>query len=742
MPTAHPSGDDAPVAPQDGPGPTPHPVPAQVAPIQGRWLAALAVVGSVALLLLALALARAPTIDARWQAEPDGALRLVSSDDERLAAHAGRRLVGLTGAGPALAVDASLLQAKPRWTPDGERRAALVAARQALDTALQAPQVALRFDDGATAMVEPARLGWRGLGALFWLVSLPALLLALLGLHVWLTQPQAHTALFALMAAAQACTLVWLGVDLVRGLTALPAWIANDLAWRLMPDLALAAAAVHLFAVHPVRLRQAAPVAGAAWTLAAGALLVVALGAGASWWIGQGAVALLAAASVAVLQRSHRQLRHPFSGVLRRLAWVVIGGLVAMQAAVIAAAGLSAPPHAVVETVVLAWGLFLASLLAWVPFLSRGRQLLPEFAVLGGLGSIAASLHLLLFAGLRLDAVTSVTLAMALSLAFYAAARRWLLRPLGGRGVLSTEHAFEQLYDVARELAERPQHHVALLARLLTQLFDPIEVRRIADDAHAAHVLDDGASLAVPVHSADERHEPAGMSVVLRFARQGERLFTREDARLADRIAEQLRRVAVYDRAVERGRSEERMRIAQDLHDDIGARLLTLMYKAQDPEIEDYLRHTLQDLKTLTRGLAAADHRLSHSVAEWKADIQQRLGAAHVELGWSFAFNDDPELGVVQWSALTRVLRELVSNAIYHARATRVEIDATLAAGTLRLTVADDGIGRDPQAWSHGLGLGGVRKRVKLLGGDVAWRENGAQGIVCEVRIPDLFRRA
>ena len=68
-----------------------------------------------------------------------------------------------------------------------------------------------------------------------------------------------------------------------------------------------------------------------------------------------------------------------------------------------------------------------------------------------------------------------------------------------------------------------------------------------------------------------------------------------------------------FDQAVEHGRSEERVRIAQDLHDDIGARLLTLMYKAQTPEMEDYVRHTLQDLKTLTRGLAAPNHRLSHA---------------------------------------------------------------------------------------------------------------------------------
>ena len=165
------------------------------------------------------------------------------------------------------------------------------------------------------------------------------------------------------------------------------------------------------------------------------------------------------------------------------------------------------------------------------------------------------------------------------------------------------------------------------------------------------------------------------------------------------------------------------------------------MYKSQTPEIEDYIRHTLKDLKTLTRGLAAADQRLSHATAEWKTDIGQRLTAAQIELSWSFTYDRDVVLSVVQWSALTRVLRELVSNAIQHSCATHVDIAASLERGRLRLSFGDDGIGRTPQAWSHGLGLGGVRKRVKLLGGSVQWRENGRAGIVCVVLLPDVDAR-
>ena len=52
--------------------------------------------------------------------------------------------------------------------------------------------------------------------------------------------------------------------------------------------------------------------------------------------------------------------------------------------------------------------------------------------------------------------------------------------------------------------------------------------------------------------------------------------------------------------------------------------------------------------------------------------------------------------------------------------------------------IADDGQGRQPATWSHGLGLGGIRKRVKLMGGTVEWAERAPRGIVCSVDIPHL----
>jgi signal transduction histidine kinase len=300
---------------------------------------------------------------------------------------------------------------------------------------------------------------------------------------------------------------------------------------------------------------------------------------------------------------------------------------------------------------------------------------------------------------------------------------------------------FEKLYRIAREVEAHPERTPALLTQLLLELFEPIEALLIDKHITSARVGGGGSSLLIPVPALAQGEAMEVGTILIRFAHHGRRLFTTEDARLAERVVEQLRRAVAFDKAVEQGRSEERLRLAQDLHDDIGARLLTLMYKAQSPEMEDYVRHTLQDLKTLTRGLAAPNHPLSHAAAEWKSDLTQRLSAAHIALGWSFSADRDMSLTVVQWSALTRAMRELVSNVIAHSQARRVDIEFLLEGDRLDLTVTDNGVGRNPQAWAHGLGLGGVRKRVKQLGGEVAWNEVPAGGICCRVCIRRLSEK-
>ncbi len=736
--TAPPQSDDtAPESvPADAPGPG-HGVP------RIGWrrqvLAAAALLLCLALLALGRWLAGTPHLDAHWLVDARGALVLQASAEPALQGLQGRTLLAITdAAGQRQPVTALLLHRSPRWQVDDAGRGQQIRQQELLSERLATGAVELWFDADTRAVVPARPRGWTGLGLLAWPLAGLALLLVLNAVVVGLARAQPSSVLFGVVALCQAGNLLLVALQTGRG-SGLPAGTASvDLGLRLALDAVTGAAIVQAFLLHPVRLPQARLLAACLWlgVALALALLLTGLPAG-LWWWAQGLCLALVLLALGALSRSHRVAPDPTAIVMRRFTLVALAALVLVSATVAVSSvwpGLSGLSHGVAMAASVTWYLFLSSLLLLTPFLARSRQLLREFALLVGTGTVAAVADLVFVAVFSLGAFTSLALAVFVALAAYAGARQLILSRVLGLNLLTTERTFDHLYRAARAVQARPERHRQVLVQLLRDLFEPLEVQRAARVPSRARVVGGGSALVVPVLT-DDTTAPPALAVQLRFAQRGQRLFTPEDARLADRMVDQLRRAAAHDRAVEQGRHEERQRLAQDLHDDIGARLLTLMYQAPNAVMEDYIRHTLQDLKTLTRGLAATEHRLSHAAAEWKADLTHRLGAARAELGWTVSHDQDPTLSMVQWSALTRILRELVSNALYHGHATRIDVVLQLQGPRLQLTVSDDGCGSDPGAWAHGLGLGGVRKRVRLLGGTVIWREHLPRGIVCVVRV-------
>ena len=722
---------------------------AEQAPPAARWMGwrlrllfTLALLGCIGLYLLIRAMTMAPHIAALWRIDAQGRIELAASNDPALHAHVGQTLRGATG-GDAVVVlsDAPALQRSPRWIIDDAQRARQRVLHEQVGAVLAHPEVTLSFADGSSAESQPRPRGLLGLPILFWLLSAFALGLYLVAMVVPLANPSGRNLVYAVMALCQCGNLLAIAVECVFDF-GLPAPLVRwDMPMRAALDLFTAAAMVNAVCLHPRRLPGSGWIALAAWVLVL--TLVGGIAADAlvnAWWQTQIAVIGLGLVAIGLLSWSHQIEPHPFAIVLRRFAVVTVVTWTLLTTALAAADRLPGLPYNIADVGSLVWYVFLGSLLLLVPFLARSQDFMREFSLLAAISTVATSLDLLFVSVFSLGQFASLTLSLFVSLAVYSGVRQWILNQLLGSSMLTTERMFEQLYRIAREVEAQPERTPALLSQLLGDLFEPLELNVVERRTAKTRVARDGSAMLVPVPLLGGETTPRG-SVMVRFAQRGRRLFTSEDARLTDRIVEQLRRAVHFDKAVEQGRSEERLRLAQDLHDDIGARLLTLMYKAQSPEMEDYVRHTLQDLKTLTRGLAASNHRLSHAAAEWKTDLAHRLTAAHVDLTWTFVFDEDILLTVVHWSALTRILRELVSNAIAHSQARTLDIDFRLESDRLELNITDDGVGRNPRAWSHGLGLGGVRKRVKQLGGQVEWREVAPHGISCRVIIRHLLAR-
>ena len=185
----------------------------------------------------------------------------------------------------------------------------------------------------------------------------------------------------------------------------------------------------------------------------------------------------------------------------------------------------------------------------------------------------------------------------------------------------------------------------------------------------------------------------------------------------AKALSESYQRRAALER--ETVAAEERERIFRDLHDDIGAKLLSLAIRAKTPQDADIVRSALQDLRDVVSRSAQVDAPLSHLLADWRAEIVGRCMAAKLHLVWNQP-DDLPERVMTAAEALNlgRILRESLSNVLRHAEASSVVVSACFAEGSYRISIEDDGLGK-PGA--TGRGMRNMRARATQLGGQIEW---------------------
>jgi signal transduction histidine kinase len=182
----------------------------------------------------------------------------------------------------------------------------------------------------------------------------------------------------------------------------------------------------------------------------------------------------------------------------------------------------------------------------------------------------------------------------------------------------------------------------------------------------------------------------------------------------------------VRDRAL----TEDRDRIARDLHDSVIQRLFAIGLSLQGtarlverPEAVMRIGEAIDKLDETIRQLRKAifDIELTISREGLHPKVLDLVHELRPVLGLlpqvSFTGPVDTVVGDPLAEEVLAVLREALTNVGKHARASQVVI--TIAAGEeLRLVVADDGVGiRDAKA--AGLGLKNLRQRAERLGGDV-----------------------
>lgn len=210
---------------------------------------------------------------------------------------------------------------------------------------------------------------------------------------------------------------------------------------------------------------------------------------------------------------------------------------------------------------------------------------------------------------------------------------------------------------------------------------------------------------------------------------------------VADDFALRLDTAVLFEEVRHLATSEERNRIAREMHDGVAQEIVALGYVVDEIEsisneqetrelaeglrneisrVVTELRHSIFDLR-----LRVDDHDLAGALAEYVQEVSQDTGLrVHLVLD-----SNGPRLPARTRSELMRVAQEAIGNVRRHARAANLWVTYVSDGSSLRLEVADDGIGHASPKDRH-WGLQTMKERATSIGAELTIEPRAAGGTV------------
>jgi two-component system sensor histidine kinase UhpB len=263
---------------------------------------------------------------------------------------------------------------------------------------------------------------------------------------------------------------------------------------------------------------------------------------------------------------------------------------------------------------------------------------------------------------------------------------------------------------------------------LIQRRFQPLE--QLVDQMERADLSRPGANLS-------DGDEPEGPEEVRRLHQAFSRMLERLEA-------ERRRTSSAALTAQER----ERTRVARDLHDEVNQSLTGLLLRleaarekappelaAELAEIRALANQAMKELLDLARQLrptALDDLGLGPALA---GNVRQlsRQGALDA------SFEAEGDLGGLPEDAqlvVYRVAQEALTNAVRHADAEHVQVELRRVGDSVALSVRDNGRGFSFDETGRGLGIGGMRERALLVGGEFQIESRPGVGTRVRLSVP------
>ncbi|MGB1039461.1 MAG: tetratricopeptide repeat-containing sensor histidine kinase [Flavobacteriales bacterium] len=196
------------------------------------------------------------------------------------------------------------------------------------------------------------------------------------------------------------------------------------------------------------------------------------------------------------------------------------------------------------------------------------------------------------------------------------------------------------------------------------------------------------------------------------------------------------------------GQEEERRRIAQDLHDNIGTLMASIKLKflSIQKEMEDIQKMNIAgELDSMISNASQEVRRISHRMTPRVLEITGLKGAVEELrpqlIAENIKFKSNNELlGQITDKNLSiniyRVIQEIFNNIVKHSKADLVSMNSEIREDELVLRIRDNGIGFSPEKWenSNSVGLSSIKSRVEYLNGKIKLIED--EGTHYKISIP------
>jgi two-component system sensor kinase FixL len=200
-------------------------------------------------------------------------------------------------------------------------------------------------------------------------------------------------------------------------------------------------------------------------------------------------------------------------------------------------------------------------------------------------------------------------------------------------------------------------------------------------------------------------------------------------------------------------REEAQMQLARDLHDDLSQSLALLcieleMFSQSLPAERGQISERLREFSAQVKRLSSEVHRLSHELHPAKLE---QLGLVAALRGFcgefavvhkipvEFADRSVPrEVPRDTALCLYRIAQEALHNVVKHSGARAARVELCKEGGELRLTIADNGVGFDPEAKraNGSLGLVSMSERARFAHGRLSIDSRAEKGTRVETRVP------